>query len=77
MSRRQRFRQHLAIKSIDRLYSKRKLMPFTHCEFFWEYVKLAQAEFDCPIKKPTLKIEYLLTTHDDWATAPPVFQESI
>ena len=71
MNRRLRWRQHLAVRSQDYLRGDWSgIWKFS--EFFYCYLKhTTSAEWQGGKTRQSAKIEYLLTTHDDWATAPP------
>mgnify|MGYP001204946277 FL=1 len=71
MSRRQRWRQHLAPRSKDFVRGNWSGL-FKFSEFFVCYLKFTtRAEWQGAQSKQSGKIEYLLNTYDDWATAPP------
>lgn len=72
MGRRNRVREHIGKRSRDFILgSWRGLFKFS--EFFFAYLKYtAKGEWAGSAAKSSQNIEYLLTTYDDCATAPPV-----
>ena len=74
MNRRLRWRQHLAVRSVDFArgdYSG--IWKFS--EFFFCYLKhTTRREWLGGKTRQSMKIEYLLTTYDDCSNAPPQFK---
>lgn len=73
-NRRLKWRPHLALKSQD-YYRGDWSGLFKFSEFFFCYLKFTtRAEWEGGKTKQATKIEYRLTTQDDWVNAPPQFK---
>ena len=74
MSRRLRWRSHLAPRSIDFVRGNWSGF-FKFSEFFYCYLKYSsRAEWQGGKAKQSTYIDYILITYDDYANAPPAIQ---